>query len=238
MSTHPTPLPPVELWTQIAAPAPWQAAVLPVAAWAEESGQVPPRSARLDALLAAQEQQGLRRQLYLQVWKMGRGPVTPLFSDHAAAWSASMGLGIWPNGEPPKNWDDTAAFDAMAATLEGREVPLPSHRLFSLSPKGNAASVATTLTGYGALLQTFSTLPAEESQKLAWKLYGARLTGKFRYSRFLAPLLDAAAVGSARDAHELETWLCGAHTYVRESGEDAGILILSRHDLSTLLQER
>ena len=50
----------------------------------------------------------------------------------------------------------------------------------------------------------------------------------FQRERFYLPLLDAALIQEAT-GEQLDSWLCGAQVYIRESGEDRAVLLLSRY---------
>jgi hypothetical protein len=52
---------------------------------------------------------------------------------------------------------------------------------------------------------------------------------------FYVPLLEFGSLARAT-SDQLETWLCGASLYIRESFEDTGILIVSREPLAPLLE--
>ena len=58
----------------------------------------------------------------------------------------------------------------------------------------------------------------------------------FRSYPFYLPLLAAAAVEGA-SFERLETWLCGATSYIAESIEDRGVLVLSLHSLTPALDQ-
>jgi hypothetical protein len=234
-SVHSFPFP----WERIAAPEPWEAAILvtgplpadpkEVAAW---SGWV----TGLEALLVRMPE--VKRELLLQVWKLGPKHGAEELEEHAGSWWPQLGLGVWPDREPPQSWNQELLSDAFAASLNAEEVPLPSHKLLTLKVIGDEQHrAARLLRGHGALLEMFSPQALEEMQERGRDLFLPRMVEKrFRKARFYLPLLDRRTLAAAKDAEELNQWLCGATVYLRESAEDQGVLLVAKMPLSPLLK--
>lgn len=232
---EPLPLP----WERLAAPAPWEAALLPTGplpAEPEERARWSRQVAELEATLLRVPD--CRRELLLQVWKLGPGHGAEVLEKHAGPWWPQLGLGVWPDREPPRSWNEEMLQDAMAGALNGDEVRLASHKLLTLKATGEEQTTAAhLLRGHGALLEVFATRTLADLQELGRELFLPRMVeNRFRKARFFLPLLDRRSLAAAKDGAELGRWLCGADVYLRESAEDRGVLVISNRALEPLLQ--
>ena len=219
--------------------APWQAALLPV-------GTFPLPGALLEIvrpfLLGLADvlvkQYGLSQNVLFQVWKLSPQTGADVISENLPQWPTDLGLGVWPNRQPPTGWTEERIVNAAAAAFRGDEPELPSHRLLRLTAdereQGNAADLMRV---FGVGIECFSKLTWEGIAKNGSSLFVPTIKDShFQRADFYFPLLDRNSILTANSAEQLDAWMCGIEIYVRASAEDKGILILSKLPLDRLLQ--
>lgn len=235
MNSVPAPLvPAVPPFVELQAPAGWHALLFPCGAFPAKRLETETIDAFLEPLMAELEKtRNLQRHVLLQVWKLGPGTGVDVLNRHIGAWRTTLGLGIWPDRDPPRAWTNEDVSDAAAAMFRKEEVPLCSHKLMSLGIGGaEAAQAAQQMRGFGTLIQVLSPASLAAMQTSCREVFLPRIQApRFRMARFFLPVLDSASIAAARSAAELAEWLGGAELYVRESPEDQGVLVLSQYPL-------
>lgn len=222
----------------VTAPVPWHAVLIPCS-FSEPSSEYPQVIAFLQAFTSLLvKEANLKQELLLQVWKLGMTEASQIVNDHVREWWPTLGLGIWPDREPPRGWTQEALSDAAAAVFRNDEIPLPSHKLLRLGTEEKARiDAARQLRGFGALIEIFSKDDFKDLEQRSRKAFLPKITEKrFKKARFYLPVLDCHSIAAAKDVEQLDAWLCGTEVYIRESGEDKGILILSRKDPSRFFE--
>ena len=223
----------------IEAPLPWQAVVLPVSEYplkAPEYGLVRRFLGLLTMVL--EKEHRLRQEVLLQMWKIAPESGAGLVSSNGKLWKPQIGLGIWPDREPPTSWSQATMQNAVAAAFRGDEPTKPYYNLLRLTCDAAVRSkAAETMCGYGTQIQTFSKLESDALLERSKKTFLPMIRdNRFKNERFYLPLLDSNTVTSAGYAERLDACLCGIDFYLRESPEDKGILIVTKIPLDPLLK--
>jgi hypothetical protein len=215
----------------VALPAPWTAVLLPV------SGFPLPTEERARLHREVQEVLGdllaptlTEHNVFLQLWNLGPQTGSAVLSRNVRQWNPEFGMGMWPNRGGPKGWTEESLMDAAASAMLGEEPDLPSHRVLRLSaPPALGAAAAEQMRGFGTLIETYSQRPFPEVAKRAREILLPTIEeDRFRDEPFYLPLFDQRTLEAVRSSEQLETWLCGIGCFVRDSGEDRAVLILTR----------
>ena len=222
----------------ISAPEPWRVFLLPVSGFplkVPEFGLVRRYLGMIATVL--EKEHGLKQEVLQQMWKLAPESGAGLVSSHAKLWKPQIGLGIWPDREPPTSWSQATMQDAAAAALRGDEPTKPYYNLLRMTcDPATRTSAAATMCGYGTQIQTFSRIDSDELLKRSKETYLPSIRDdRFKNERFYMPLLDARTVASAGYAERLEASLCGIDFYLRESPEDKGILMITKMPFDPLL---
>jgi hypothetical protein len=175
----------------------------------------------------------LNLETFVQLIPLAEIQQMPRMTEHAREWQPIMGLGIWPDREPPTR---LTMADIMKL-VPGQRPRVDKYKLCRISASGKAREQAwTSLLGSGAaLVVVTSDDTAGFLKKTKDMLLPPIKDESFRHSSFYVPLVECKSFGSARP-EQLESWFCGASLYIRESTEDGGILIASRDPLSPILE--
>ncbi len=224
----------------VEAPPPWQAVFMPVGQFPLERPQYGIVRKFLSLLTGVLiNDHGLEHEVFLQTWKLSPANGAGLVSENAALWQPEIGLGVWPDREPPKAWSKTIMMDAVAATFRGDEPEKPFYKLFRLAgDTDKRVEASATMRGLGVEGQTFSRLNGEMLLKRSKELFVPAITDeRFKKEKFYLPLVDRKTIRSAGSAERLSLALCGIDVYIRESAEDQGILILSKIPLKLLFDQ-
>lgn len=176
---------------------------------------------------------GLLREVLLHSWKLAGSPAGATLQQNLTTWLPALGMGIWPDRQPPSPLTQERFMDLAAGSILGEEPELTVCRLLRLTGTAQARKAAfAALFGTGATTQMFSSQSFEAVQKAGEQVYLPTITAPiYTHERFYLPLLDRRSVNRAKTAAELGRWLCDVEVYVRESAEDQGVLILSRRPL-------
>ncbi len=176
----------------------------------------------------------------LQFWKLSAQSGSGILAENVQEWTPEYGLGIWPGRRSPQAWNETLMMDAAAALFRGNEPELPAYRLLRLKASpDDLDDVVEELRGLGVLLQAFSIQTTKVLDTSLKETYLPQVTEpSFRRADFFAPLLDCKVLAGARSAQDIDRWMGGIDLYIRESGEDEGVLVLSRFPLSSFLGEQ
>ena len=217
---------------------PWQIAVLPHQPVPPESA-VGRRAVRIASALHSvlQERIDLRAQSFLQVWTFAPGRGSEQLEASRTTWDIQLGLGIWPDREPPGGWTDEKMQNAAAAMIRGDQPKLPSYRLLRVDPRsGNDRSSILNLHATGNVLHLFSKVEAPELDRHFQQALQSKVEGTdFASQRFYVPLMDRQFAIAAGSSGVLNALLGPVDLYLRDSAEDGGILLISRLPIQPLL---
>lgn len=227
-------------WRDVDVRGAWQCALLPIVEYPlqGERAEVVRRFCKVLGLLLTDKYQ-MEQQVLLQTWKLK--PDTGLTELHARRreWRTELGLGIWPNRQPPQSWSEERMVDAAADVFAGAEPELPAHPLLRIrARRDDSLAAAELMHGYGVAIEIFSRLPVDQLDADYRELLLPRITlRRFQHQQFYSPMLDRTGflqVWPDKDGHDV---LAGAEVYLRDSAEDGGLLLLSRMPLQDLLEE-
>jgi hypothetical protein len=154
------------------------------------------------------------------------------FSAHGREWFPRMGLGVWPDRPAPTIWTPKD----FANLVPGEKLRTLRNHVFQITRSPEAREEARhTMLGWGSVIQIM--LPATEKRFFdnTRALLLPRITDPcFNCFPYYLPLLERKSLGVHTEA--LESWICGASIYLRESPEDTGVLIVSRVSLQPILE--
>jgi hypothetical protein len=183
---------------------------------------------------AAQAKWGLVAEVDLQVVQLHLLDGPARVAQHGREWIPAVGLGVWPDREPPRGWTDED-FNELGMGEKPRELMYQVLRV-TTTPEARRQA-RDVMLGLGTVVEILvpDSLDAffeRSSQKLLPPIQDPAYT----CFPFYVPLLEGKTFREGTAA-QLTAWLCGSSMYIRESAEDKGLLILSREPLEALLQE-
>jgi hypothetical protein len=177
---------------------------------------------------------GLTLDVFIQVARLHIGDGSYRFASHGGEWMPEIGLGVWPDREPPRLWTTNDFMDLGPDERPKRLMYQVFRVSTSVESRENARDV---MLGLGCVLQI---LTADDTPALLRKAKETLLPPikdrSFRAFPYYVPLLDRNSFLAAKSSEDLERWLCGISVYIRESFEDNGLLILSREPLEPILE--
>jgi hypothetical protein len=167
-------------------------------------------------------------EVFVQVEYLHLGGGPAIFSSHGAEWMPMLGLGVWPDREPPRSWTREELEDLE----EGQRPRTLMHQVFRVTGDRAARGAATAIMlGSGSLVRTLEPASAEGLLERAAAQFLPRIDDSaFAAFRYYMPLMDARTFQVA-DPAILDQWACGATAYIRESPQDRAILIAARRGL-------
>ncbi|HLH05058.1 MAG TPA: hypothetical protein VKX25_19980 [Bryobacteraceae bacterium] len=173
----------------------------------------------------------LESAVFIQVEHLHRAGNAQRFSSNAAHWLPMLGLGVWPDREPPHSWTR----EELEELEEGQPPRTLMPQLFQITTNGNSHRHAIeTMLGTGTLLCAFAQSPASRVTAAAGDLFLPQIRDpEFRVFRYYFPLINSATLAAAAlRADGARDWFCETNVYLRESPEDGGLLIASRESLT------
>jgi len=213
---------------------PWEAVFLPVSEFpVPEEKMLPIRKlwgACRQAFLKGGE---LPSEVFLQTNHLGRVGSARLV-DHAREWMPDLGLGVWPDREPPR-LRTHADFQDLGP---GEKMQPMMYQLMKISGEALTKKKAlATMLGTGVALEIVTPEGGEAFLKRSRALLRPPIKEPgFRRFPFYVPILELQSLESAT-REQLDTWFCGASAYIRESVQDNGILIVSKAPLGPVLEK-
>jgi len=217
------------------AAAPWEVIVAPTGEYPMAPGDAERLNGFVDAALDHLcRPEDLQEETFIQLAQAHHEDGPARISGNGRTWLPSIGLGVWPDREPPKLWteDDFKGLDA------GEQVRTLMYQTLRVTGEAEArAHARRTMLGLGCAL-TFGLPPAAADgfkERRRAELLTPITDTTFTCFPEYVPLLEAK---SFRDTplETLDRWMCGAAVYVRESAEDNGLLIAARQPLAPVLQ--
>ena len=219
---------------------PFEAALIPVPAFPVPRARLGPIGTLLDAMaVVLTRKYRLQQEAFYQSWKLSPANGADLIRDHLSDWSPDLGLGVWPDREPPTGWTEERMVNAAAACFRGDEPDIPNREVLRNTAEADQiGKAAQAMRGFGVQIETYASSTFAEIQANARRtLLPPIADRRFRSADFYLPLLDATSVERAFASNSLQTWMCGVDVYVRESAEDKGVLLISAIPLEQLLSE-
>jgi len=167
----------------------------------------------------------LSLEVFIQLEQFEDDEPREVFYRHAQQWIPEVGLGVWPDREPPRVW--TLEEFTQCALANKRPRPL-MFQVFQITGSPQARIEAhERLAEFGALVEY---LTDEDPELLLQRTTAALLPAiqdpTYTCFPFYVPLLEVKTLVGAT-TETLETWIGQNSVYIRESFEDCGILIAS-----------
>lgn len=206
----------------------WHAAVIPVGEMPMQRVERAAFADRVDRLVSRlRSLLSVERSVYLNAQELYRENNIRRIAEHGQLWGPEMGVGVYPDAPPTKDWTEIDPMDRDYGT------PLPTmkHTVAYLeTSETGAAHACAVMAGMGALVQVLHAKTAASAQA-AWKrTYQPMVQEAFASYPLFVPLLHAGNV-TERPGYVLNEWMGEAVAYLRESVEDRGLFVLSRRDL-------
>lgn len=217
------------------APAPWSAFVIPVSGFPLPE----PERSRLLGLLRRISQSAAKRwnlvsEIFLELEQMKGLDCRYRFADHGRDWMPQVGLGVWPDRDPPALFTKEE-FENWAPGSRMREVLCEVFRISTAPQHRDQARDA--MMEYGCV---FEILTDEPAPMLLGKMKPVYLdfikSPSHRCFPFYVPLLEGKTLENL-SSEQLDHWCSGISVYVRESVQDKGILIASTMPMAEILNE-
>lgn len=213
---------------------PWVAFVLPVDTFPISDERLPSIQQFLKRFSTAVcNEWRLSTQVFLQLFCLRRGGGSDVVSSHGRQWMPKLGLGVWPDRPAPTFWTKED-FEKLGPGEKPRTL---MYQVMQITKSEDARREACDLMhGRGSTIQILTPDSGDMIlDKARQVLLPPIKDPSFTCFPFYIPLLDRKSLETA-SADQLEHWSCGASVYIRESVEDSGILLLSRHVLRPILE--
>jgi hypothetical protein len=220
------------VWKALSLPAGWHGAILPVSEFPLPERKREEYRSACDLLTERLREDfpEAERQVYLQFHRLLPGEDVERLQENARLWMPEVGLGVWPDREPPRLWTKE---DLEEAEEPAKIRPL-MFKVLKVQEDPRAGTHAwEAMAGRGCRMLIGCTEP-EQFLKHTAELFVPRMQQSvFRSFPFYVPLLESASCAGAGEA-EMATWLRFCSYYVRESVEDEGLLAISAKPLDDL----
>ena len=171
-------------------------------------------------------------EVFLQYNQLYRGDGTARFTRNALQWRPKMGLGVWPDREPPRYYKR----EDFEELMPGESLNPMLYKVFRVTAAGARQPACEAMLGLGTVLAV--AIPPDGGSVLnnAKRILGQSIEpGSIPSFPFYIPLLECKSLKSA-DTQGIKTWLCGSSLYVRESVEDQAILIAASQSVLPILK--
>jgi hypothetical protein len=213
--------------------APWNAYFLQVSSFPVPEGELPLVTSFLRGLgIALARLSKLNSMVFIQLEQLHLGDGFARFTQHAREWMPEVGLGVWVDRDPPAVWTGEDFMD-LGPDEEPRVL---MYQLFHITSSPEASLSARFLM-LGHVVQIMTSDDTDSLlRRAASVLLPSIKDASFNCYPFYIPLLGRKTLLNATE-DQLEEWSCGAAVYIRDSMEDQGVLIVSRNDLTSILQE-
>jgi hypothetical protein len=213
------------------APTPWEAYVLPVSGFPlpePECSQISAFIARLSE--RASKGWHLFSEVFMELEQMKGLDCRYRFADLARDWLPEVGLGVWPDREPPSLWT-REEFEALSPGGKLCEV----FRISSPAPRRQQAR--EVMFTFGCVTEM---LTPDTSETLLEKMKPVYLNFiKARSHRcfpYYVPLLEGKTIQSM-SSEQLSAWCPGVSVYIRQSYQDKGVLFASELSLKEVFED-
>jgi hypothetical protein len=214
---------------------PWEAMVLPLSRFpTPEEELAPVRQLLREFRRLLGKERETSSEVFLQLAALYLGDGAARFARHAPDWNPRTGLGVWPDRPPPTLW----TIEELSKLLPG-QMPRPAmYQVFHITVFPVAGPDARdVMLGLGTVLEVLKPRSDPDWMERTKGLLLPPIQDPSLTSfPFYVPLLEGKSIAGA-DSAQLDAWLCGACSYIRESSEDSGILILAREPLRPILAQ-
>lgn len=175
----------------------------------------------------------LSLEIFVQLAQLSLADGARRFSAHAPNWQPEMGLGVWPDREPPSLW----AKEDFLNLGPGEKPRRVTYHVFRVTALPSRAEARDVMFGLGTVIQIMTRDDSPSLLRAAREVLLPMIKEPaFRSFSYYAPLLDRNSL-TAATAQQVQAWFCGSSLYIRESFEDTAILIASLQPLDTVLSE-
>jgi len=176
---------------------------------------------------------GLTATIALQINELHLGGGAEMVQQHGLAWMPQMGLGVFPDQDPPRPW---TAFDFEAIELkEGATVRPLMHQVLALggAPE-DILSARAQMPGRGCYVELHARRSGDELLEAFTAASQDKITdAMFSGFPFLFPLLNGQSFATLT-SDELGRRLAGAEFYARDSASDGGLLLACKGGFADL----
>lgn len=220
---------------RIDVPLPWHAVLIPLPAVplkAELRPELHERLTRLMTILRGAE--NLQASTWLLMDTLHHDGASQKIAANGRRWLPDIGLGVWPDREPPRLWTDE---DFLERDFETPLRPLMHTVIYISAGEAGAMHAWETMLGTGGVIQLLLPKSPEEFHAETKETLLPTIEDEtFRGFSFYFPLLDVRSITGRRN-DDLDRWLGSAVVYLRESAEDSGVLLVSRIDPAAALSQ-
>ena len=156
------------------------------------------------------------------------------FADHGREWLPDLGLGVWPDREPPGLFT-REEFENWIPGTKMREILCEVFRISASSEQRSKAR--DTMLRFGSVVEILTPNTTAEFLGKTKPVYLGFIESRaHRCFPYYIPLLEGKTLENMT-ADQLSHWCPGVSVYVRESVQDQGVLIASTMPLSEILEE-
>lgn len=212
----------------------WSGYLLPLSAFPTPETELAPIRqfvGTVATLLAKQRPGDL--ETFIQLTQLHLGDGARRVSEHGREWMPVMGLGAWPDREPPHGWTQ----EELYSLVPGEKLRPMMDIVLHLTGAGKGNGARDAMLGLGTVLQFFVPTGRDKFLAAARNLLWPPIKDpSYSSFPFYIPLFEAKSISGATES-QLESWLCGAHAFIRESYEDKGVLIFAREPLEDILKQ-
>jgi hypothetical protein len=217
------------------APSPWQAFVLPVSGFPLPE----PECGRLAGILrkiseAAAKRWNLFSEVFLELEQMKGLDCRYRFADHGRDWLPEVGLGVWPDRDPPALFT-REEFENWLPGTPMRELLCEVFRI-STSP-GQRSEARDAMLMFGPVVEILTPDTTAEFLGKMKPVYLDFIESRaHRCFPYYVPLLEGKTLENMTPG-QLSHWCPGVSVYIRESLQDQGVLIASTMPMSEVMEE-
>jgi hypothetical protein len=173
---------------------------------------------------ALAEKESLEQAMWLQGAELHRSDSVDLLVKHGAEWMPDIGLGVRPDGEPPRM---LRADDFRKRRWDAPIKPKHETAFHLMNGAVAAKSAFRQLCGSGTVVYCLLDAPVQVYLAEQRTLWLPKITEPaFRAHPFYIPFLQAGSL-EKEDIATLLLWMGRARLYLRESVEDEGVIVVS-----------
>ncbi len=183
-----------------------------------------------DALV---RERSLHHEAFIQLEQFEEKEARTIFAAHSKEWIPEIGLGVWPDRDPPAVWTK----EEFRSAPPGERVRPLMYNVFQISTTPAARRRAVeVLFRFGAMMEILTSLgPDSLFEGMTEELLPPIQDPSYTCFSYYVPLLEAKTV-TAAPIEQMERWCRGISVYIRQSFEDRGVLILSRDPIGRVIE--
>jgi len=174
------------------------------------------------------------RSVWLDLEHLHQDNAIRQISKYGPLWGPEMGLGLRPESDPPRYWTED---DLMNRDHDSPMPALMRSVMLLNADEKNAMQACEAMTGTGGLIQVVHRCTTQHLQQAWYDVLqpSIREEGLAAFPIYMP--LFALSSFTERALPLMELCMRDVDLYVRESVADSGILLLSRQEISPLLEE-